>query len=92
MELSRFQPGTHGSVGDAVVNAGCNVSSGSSEAAAAHDGHKDSTWNQELGFSCTSQGPGLKKKILYTESSEALHRLPREVVQTPEVREWGSEH
>ena len=53
---------------------------GSSEAAAAHDGHKDSTWNQELGFSCTSQGPGLKKKILYTESSEALHRLPREVV------------
>ena len=26
------------------------------------------------------------------KGGEALHRLPREVVQTPEVREWGSEH
>ena len=26
------------------------------------------------------------------EGGEALHRLPIEVVQTPEVREWGSEH
>ena len=26
------------------------------------------------------------------KGGEALHRLPREVVQAPEVREWGSEH
>ena len=35
---------------------------------------------------------GHKEEVFYTEGGEALHRLPREVVQTPEVREWGSEH
>ena len=35
---------------------------------------------------------GHKEEVFYTEGGEALHRLHREVVQTPEVREWGSEH
>lgn len=35
IELSRFQPGVHGSVENAAVSAGCNVSSGASEAASA---------------------------------------------------------
>lgn len=70
MELSRFQPGTHGSVRDAVVNAGCNVSSGSSEAAAAfyfavHTGAPKEAGATEVnadapmfGFSCWRPIPG----------------------------------